>query len=328
MDKVKIALAVLKKHHFWVLNGLIVVICAVVWYLATGSLADQFDSRKSTLQSAFSKVSTIASEQNPPNESVIAAIKAKTDVQRTKVLVLWEKLYDEQTKRNQLPDALSDYFKHAFLSLEPEEDLLRPEREEYREFIEGQFPKLEAELDVLRPKEDPDAPSAPGNRNRPPNRRPPSAGNRGPNLGMPNALGLPEGLGGAAARSRPSTPAANTQTTRNEAEMIGIVAWNKDDRNGVWQRFSWERTPNTQQVLNAQEDLWVYEALVRIIRHTNEGATAHYNATVKEIHALEIGAEAVASWQRGAGSVVGVGKSAKASGKSKDEGARYVDDEG
>ncbi len=83
-----------------------------------------------------------------------------------------------------------------------------------------------------------------------------------------------------------------------------------------------------ESVLNAQEDLWVYEALVWIIRNTNEGATAHYNATVKEIHALQIGAKAVASWQRGAGSVVGVGKSAKASGKSKDEGGRYVDDEG
>ncbi len=135
MDKVRIALAVLKKHHFWALSVLIVVIGAVVWYMATGTLADQFDSRKSALQNAFSKVSTIASEQNPPNDKVIAAIEAKTDIQRTKVLKLWQKLYNEQTERNKLPNALGETFKRKFLSLEPEEDLPRLLREEYHNFI-------------------------------------------------------------------------------------------------------------------------------------------------------------------------------------------------
>ncbi len=109
--------------------------------------------------------------------------------------------------------------------------------------------------------------------------------------------------------------------------MVGTVEWKEEDRNRVWERFSWPGTPNTQQIVNAQEDLWVYEALVRIIRNTNEGATAQYNATVKEIHALQIGARAVLSWQNAEGSVLGVEKAAGMSGDS-DEGARYVDDEG
>ena len=46
----------------------------------------------------------------------------------------------------------------------------------------------------------------------------------------------------------------------------------------------------------AQEDLWVYEALLRIIENTNQGYTSYYNAPVKEIDALQIGADASKAW--------------------------------
>jgi len=54
----------------------------------------------------------------------------------------------------------------------------------------------------------------------------------------------------------------------------------------------------------AQEDLWVYEALVRIIRNTNEGCTRNHNAVVKQIEALEIAQDAVASSLLAEGKVV------------------------
>ena len=47
--------------------------------------------------------------------------------------------------------------------------------------------------------------------------------------------------------------------------------------------------PNSFQVRLAQEDLWVYEALLRIIRATNEGATSYHNAAIKRIEGLHIG---------------------------------------
>ena len=45
----------------------------------------------------------------------------------------------------------------------------------------------------------------------------------------------------------------------------------------------------------AQEDLWVYEALLRIIENTNKGTT-YENAAIKRIDALEIGKQAARSW--------------------------------
>ncbi len=41
-----------------------------------------------------------------------------------------------------------------------------------------------------------------------------------------------------------------------------------------------------------QEDLWVYQALLKIIDNLNDRATGNYNAKVKEIQSLLIGGEA------------------------------------
>jgi hypothetical protein len=54
----------------------------------------------------------------------------------------------------------------------------------------------------------------------------------------------------------------------------------------------------------AQEDLWVIEALLRVIKKTNEDAKGPSDATVKVVEALEIGKDAVAAWKTSAASVV------------------------
>ena len=55
--------------------------------------------------------------------------------------------------------------------------------------------------------------------------------------------------------------------------MVGVLEWDESDRNRIMRQFQWEETPDTQTVRLAQEDLWVYEALLRIIEKTNKGAT-------------------------------------------------------
>ena len=53
--------------------------------------------------------------------------------------------------------------------------------------------------------------------------------------------------------------------------MVGVLEWDESDRNRIMRQFQWEETPDTQTVRLAQEDLWVYEALLRIIEKTNKG---------------------------------------------------------
>ena len=72
--------------------------------------------------------------------------------------------------------------------------------------------------------------------------------------------------------------------------------WDDTDRGQVLGHFDWPETPSTFQVVMAQEDLWVYEALLRVIKKANEGATTQANAAIKKIEALEIGQDAAKMW--------------------------------
>ena len=60
-------------------------------------------------------------------------------------------------------------------------------------------------------------------------------------------------------------------------------------------RFDWQE-PSTLAVVLAQEDLWVIEALLRVIANTNEGTT-YATAAVKQIHSMQIGKDAVGERQ-------------------------------
>src|SRR5690606_211163 len=58
--------------------------------------------------------------------------------------------------------------------------------------------------------------------------------------------------------------------------------------------------PSTLQVRLRQEDYWVYQALLNIIRQTNEGAL--YTSRVKVIEDLAIGANSAKQFEKGMGS--------------------------
>jgi len=56
----------------------------------------------------------------------------------------------------------------------------------------------------------------------------------------------------------------------------------------------WQRIPYAGQIWLAQEDLWVYETLLRVITKTNELAKSHFDAPIQEIIQLDIGRYAAA----------------------------------
>ena len=66
MDKVKIALAALKKYHFWVLSGFIVLMTLLSWAKASTDTASRFAKRKSALDSQANSVRAIAGDSKHP----------------------------------------------------------------------------------------------------------------------------------------------------------------------------------------------------------------------------------------------------------------------
>jgi len=108
-------------------------------------------------------------------------------------------------------------------------------------------------------------------------------------------------------RSRGNPAAAGQVETR------GIVEW--PDAPSLEKRFTWERTPTPREVRLAQEDLWVYQALLEVIKRTNGTAKRHDTAAVKKIDTLRIAQDAS---REGIGSGGGRARDSRDRGRGRD----------
>ncbi|HYW78570.1 MAG TPA: hypothetical protein VE890_03300 [Thermoguttaceae bacterium] len=258
MDKVKIALAILKKYHFWFLCGLIILVSLGAWVTATADLTQRFDARKQQLDGSFSSVERISSVSPHPNQKVIDAIDDETTQLKQDVFAAWQTLYQEQTEKNKLADELNDQFKREF---KQGGEISRESLIHYQHFILARFETLFDDiLNVYRPVDGASTPAAPA----------------------------PDTTRRSAARPGQTPKADSTQ------EMTGIVKW--DGRFDLRNSFDWPDRPTTEKVRTSQEDLWVYEALFRVIHDTNLDPTAtepigHHNAAIQEIVSLQIGGD-------------------------------------
>ena len=65
------------------------------------------------------------------------------------------------------------------------------------------------------------------------------------------------------------------------------VVW--QSLNEIQQAFEWDRNPTTQIVKQAQEELWVYQAICKeVIAEVNSGSHGYHDAPINEIVALDI----------------------------------------
>lgn len=321
MDKFKAFLTALKKYQFWATCGVVLLTAIVCWWVATIGLAGQFKQRATKLEHDFSGVKI---ETNHPNQGVIDKIHQQNETLRRGVYSAWEVLYKEQKEKNPIPKLLGEDFRRQFENLKPKEDLDRQYRETYQNFIKEYIPTLLKIVDVRRPAEEKEtaeegeskaakngaaaAKKAPEAAIRPDRK---VGGGFGPGLGGPGGrlpTGAPRrdaGAGGAA----------------SEEEWVGTVEWNDADYRALEDRFEWKVTPSTLAVVLAQEDLWVYEALLRVLSNTNEGATGYATAAVKRIVALEVGRDAARAWKDAEEAIFRAGQTTGASGATAAAGA-------
>ena len=282
MDKVKLALAQLKKYHFWVLCIVIVLIGLLSWAWATEDLATQTDKRIKTLEGEFSGVQGVNSRPEHPNAGVIQAIHEAIDGGgnpqaglKGNVHEAWKSLYKEQKDNNPLPTVLGDTFREHFEQLRDfdqqvsteklsadERDRRRNEildnndRDRYLNQIQEYFPKLFELIDVRRPK---------------------GTGGATSEVAHPPRHHFLHG-------GRPgSNPAAHNGGATTEIKgMTGVVEWDDANQHQIKEQFIWQHTPSVLEVRLSLENLWVYQALLRIIHDTNEKAT-YENAAIRKI---------------------------------------------
>lgn len=137
------------------------------------------------------------------------------------------------------------------------EDLPKHLREHYRDFIKRHYEKLLNE--VLRVRKT----SVTGNRR------------------------------GAARPIRGGFGAAPGAEGDEEEVDTGVIEWATPELYSI--SAGWPITPSKNDIKEAQEDLWVYEALIKIISDINMDATTFEDAGVQRIVAMEIGGAAIES---------------------------------
>lgn len=258
MDQLKAAMSWLAKYHFWVLSGLAVLVGLAVWFLAVSDLEARYNSRVQKIDSDFQAMQGIQGEPQHPNERVIQASQAKHEDLKKNVLNAWRILYQLQEDKNPWPDVLGQDFLTFIKSQPPDAEIPEHLREFYQNFIIQRFPKLLELIDVRRPK--------------------------------PGTKAATEKAGGMEGHGGESEP--------KPADYTGMVFWDEGNLKGIQEPYKWTSRPSTLQVRLAQEDLWVYEALLRIIRNTNEGSRDYFKAPVRRIEAVEIGQAAAGAFSR------------------------------
>jgi hypothetical protein len=252
MDQVKAAIAGIKRQRFWILCGLTVILAVVAWKIAIGSVTERFDTRKTEIEEHLSKVQKIKNDIDHPNQATIDNLDDQADQLSEEVFAVWKELYRNQEELNPWPEELGPEFIDMVKALPEDQDFSQFRyNEHYQMFIENHLPHLDEIIDRWRPVEL----KAEGDAE------------------IPDAMGL----------------ATAVATFRKPVEYEGVLEWNASNRNTVRARFIWDERPSTTRIRVAQEDLWIYEALLRVIAETNEGATGNFNAAVKKIEYLDIG---------------------------------------
>lgn len=281
MDQVRAFLKQLVKYHFWILSVLVLIIATVCWTMASSSLDAKFSQRKSTIDGAFSSMTSLKQQATCPNPEVNKVNQEKVDEQTKIVMDVWKDLYQRQ--RDEVlkwPKELGDQFIQDIEKLKFLAPINNAMRSNYRNYIEKRFDGL---VDIVKAQKM-DA----------------AAGG-----GYPGGFGE-GGRGGYGRGFEGGPPMAQPPGLGVPGEdMNYLVQWL--DQNNLRAKLDFTAAlPTANQVWVTQEDLWVYETLLNVIAKTNKArnATRPDNTAVRAILTLEVGRASSSSTMGSSGQVL------------------------
>lgn len=268
----------LRKYHFWVLLIVVIVLSAAGWYLTRTAVARQYKNNASKIDGAFRNMTTLAREELHPNQKYLEGGDELNEKRRDSVWKAWNLKYEKQGPLFAWPEPspeipLEKAFLDTVADLRPvetkvpwspdqdTEELLRYKlREDYPLYIKAEIPKLAAIIGAEWKIQDAD-----------------DAGGVGGGFGAP--------------------PPADGEGRKTEKVDFSKVRWDvQNQRQIVADHFDWSQrrdpVPTTLEILYAQEDLWVYRALMKIIRETNGGTGSGAPLAIPQIDFIRIGKRA------------------------------------
>jgi hypothetical protein len=271
MDKVRGFFRVLWQQRFWVLSVTSLLVAVLCWQLATGHLQTEFEANKSTIEKQFGEMNRLASAPVHGNPEVNAAALEAARKVREKVLELWTSLYEQQHEAVLYwpkDKVLGEEFVEHVAGKKFRDGINADMRDIYWTYIKNRFDALIEIVDAQKMKAT-DAGMGGGY-------------GRGGGMGEFGGEGGfgGEGYGGAAAYG-----AYGQEEVQEDYKVVWV------DQGELRQKLTFASRPSSLQIWVTQENLWVYETLLRVIARTNEarGATRFDNTAIRIIIALEVG---------------------------------------
>lgn len=62
MDQLKVFLAVMKKQHFWVMSGLVLIVGSVGWAMTTSTLSNEYKMNRGKIEGTFKDMEQLRSQ--------------------------------------------------------------------------------------------------------------------------------------------------------------------------------------------------------------------------------------------------------------------------
>ncbi|MDR1270303.1 MAG: hypothetical protein LBK82_12340, partial [Planctomycetaceae bacterium] len=280
--KTEFSLEMVKKYIFWACIPIGLLFPVFTTYSAVSSINKAFNDRKNALENTKKTTEAISSDRSHPNEITITDIKNCCNELRVRVMQAWTTLEKDQRERNLWPEDVGIDFSEEVTKLKFLDEMTINAREHYLTFVEKYLPNLEVFVDRRRVQRKDDqgdwkemdvtatvtASST-------------SGFNSDSGMGTGNDMPSMNIMG--------TTEAALPLGPDGEEiyRYVGTVDWPNPETRTV--TSSWAKLPKSNEVWFAQEELWVYHALLSVIKESNIEATGPHNAVVKRIENLLIG---------------------------------------
>jgi len=257
--KVAFDMGVLKKHLFWICTPLGLVVAVLAGIMAIGSIADDLDKQKKQLDGQKETMGRLRGEApNHPNQGTIDAVEEERKKLERNVFTAWQVLEKDQKDGNRWTGlatrATQEIERKKFL-----DPLEGATLDNYLAFAKAEINKLvdnsnirrvklyNAQWQSLEPDELVDTTGSGGGR-----------------------------FGGGRSMGDMSRGQSNTSSSQSSVVPAGAVYWGGLV---VWDQptlditmTNWQQRPFPFEVWLTQEDIWVYQALLWVVRESNKDA--------------------------------------------------------
>ena len=256
------AVALLIKHHFWLLTLLVPLVLLPLLFVGRAALQAEIEGVREQIKSHLSAMQSVRKIPQHPNQSWSNDIDKSTMRVKRETFGEWQKFWASQQPIRVWPESLGEDFLKQVAQLKPDGKLSRKLLERYQNNAKTLVHDLPARMGVEDMMVDPNDLAAQSQPRR--SAQPESFPQPG--------FGPGSGPGGGVVEASPY-----------------VATWSPENQQRIATSFDWDKAPSTAQVLLAQEELWVYGLLCDTVARLNKSATGPHNAAIAAVEELSVG---------------------------------------